>query len=389
MRNVKELYHQLTEQKEFDKRYPAYQPDDGKIHVLYISPCLNGTGYYRMIAPALELNRTRSHAAIISNIHKWDFNKRFDDYDSPLDEKLITWADYVVLPAMLTDVTYILKALKAKNKDLQFVMDLDCNLHAVPKEHPDNGKITKESKQQLLANLAKMNIVTGASEGLLEYYEGLLERFYPESGVFLEYVPNLVSQFAYQEVEPLIKNETDKIRIGIVGSGATAYDTLSITGVLKHVQKKYSSKTELILFGWNGKLPGKDEPLKELAPVTVKSVSFPEYFDKLNGLALDIALLPLNKVPFNTHGKSFIKYLELAVYAIPVVASDLPPYNEAIENGETGLLASTPQQWAGAIDTLVEDAELRKRTGKSALKQVWRNFSFTNRTIKIYQEVFA
>ena len=389
MRNVKELFHQLTEQKEFDKRYPTYKKDDGKVHVLFIAPCLNGTGYYRMIAPALELNRTRSHSAIVSSIHKWNFNNQFDDYDSPIDEKLITWAHYVVLPPMLTDATYILKALKAQNKDVQFVMDLDCNLHAMPKEHLDYSKITKENRKQLLTNIAKMDIVTGANEGILEYYDGLLDRYHPNSDVFMEYVPNLISQFGYQEVEPLSRNETDTVRIGIIGTGATAYDTLSIVDVLKDVKEKYEDKVELILFGWNGKSPGGELPLKDVSFTYEKSVSFLDYFDKLKELKLDIALFPSKKIPFNTHGKSFINYLETAVYAIPAIVSRLPPFTEAIEHEETGFLVETPEEWMTAIDKLIEDPKLRERVGKSALKQAWRNFSFTNRTVKIYQEVFV
>ncbi len=388
MRNVKEIYQRLTEQQEFDKRYPAFNKDDGKIHILFISPFLNGTGYYRMIAPALELNKTRSHSAIISSIHKWDFNKQFEDYDNSADEKLIRWADYVVLPNMFSDITYLMKALKAKNNSLEFVMDLDQNLHVIPKEHLDYSKITAEAKTQLLSNIAKMDMVTGASEGLLEYYDRLIERDYPNSEVAMEFIPNLVSQFGYQEAEPLNKNETDKVRIGIIGTGATAYDTLTIVDVLKELTKKHKDKVELILFGWNGKLPHKKEPLKDIPFTYVKSVSFLDYFDQLNKLQLDIALLPSKKIPYNTHGKSFIKVLEFAVYAIPVVASNLPPYDEVIENKETGFLVSTPKQWITVIDRLIEDKKLRDRIGKSALKEVWRNFSFTNQSIQIYQEIF-
>ncbi len=389
MRNVKEIYQRLTEQTEFDKRYPAFKKDDGKIHILFISPCLNSTGYYRMIAPALELNKTRSHSAIVSSIHKWNFNKQFEDYNNSVDEQLIRWADYVVLPHLFSDITYLIKALKAKNNHLEFVMDLDQNLHAIPKEHLDYSKITTTAKAQLLYNIAQMDMVTGASEGLLEYYDRLIEQHYPNSEVAMEFIPNLVSQFGYQEAEPLNKNKTDKVRIGIVGTGATAYDTLSIIDVLKELTKKYKDKIELILFGWNGKLPHKKEPLKDIPFTYVKSVSFLDYFDQLNELHLDIALLPAKKIPFNTHGKSFIKALEFSVYAIPVVASNLPPYNEVIENKESGFLVNAPKQWITVIEQLIEDQKLRERIGKSALKEVWRNFSYTNQTIQIYQEIFS
>ncbi|MBL4575807.1 MAG: glycosyltransferase family 4 protein [Opitutaceae bacterium] len=389
MRNVKEVYQQLTEQTEFDKRYPAFKKDDGKIHILFISPCLNGTGYYRMIVPALELNRTRTHSAIISSIHKWNFNKQFGDYDNSVDEKLISWADYVVLPVMFSDVTYILKALKAKNNRLQFVMDLDNNINAIPKEHLDYTKITKEAKAHLLSNIAKMDILTGASEGILEYYDRLIERYHPNSEVEMEFIPNLVSRFGYQEAEPLSKNKTDIVRIGIIGTGATAYDTLSIIDVLKELKEKHEDKIELIFFGWNGKLPNREEPLKDIPFTYVKSVSFLDYFDQLNKLELDIALLPSKKIPFNTHGKSFIKALEFAVFAIPVVATDLAPYNEVIENKETGFLVKEQKQWIAVLDQLIEDKKLRDRIGKSALKEAWRSFSFTGQTMQIYQEVFS
>jgi glycosyltransferase involved in cell wall biosynthesis len=388
MKNIKKLYHRLTEETEFSKRYPSFTKEDGKIHVLFISPCLNSTGYYRMIIPALELNRTRSHSAIVTNIHKWNFNKQFNDYDHSVDEQLILWADYVVLPVLFSDVTYILKALKAKNNRLQFVMDLDKNLHAIPKEHLDYDKITDDAKAHLLANIAKMDVLTGASEGLLEFYDRLIENHYPSSEVVMEYLPSLISQYGYQESEPLIKNKKETVRIGIIGTGATAYDTLSILNVLKELHKKHKDKIELILFGWDGKLPDKKSPLKEIPFTTVKSVRFLDYFNQLHQLELDVALIPSKKIPYNTHGKSFIKALEFAVFAIPVVATDLPPYNQVIEHKESGFLVESPKQWLSIIDQLIADYELRDRIGKSALKQVWRNFSFNNQTIQIFQEVF-
>lgn len=386
MRNVKELYQRLTEQKDFDKKYPAYSTEDKKTHLLFVSPCLNGTGYYRAIIPALELNRTDSHTAIITDIHKWSFNQQLMDYVTPIDQRLIAWADYVILPAMLEDATYLIQGWKAQNKDLQIVMDLDCNLHAMPKQHLDYPKISQEHKRQLLNNIAKMDMITGANEGLLDYYDELIDEHFPKSKVLMEYIPNLISQYGYQEVEPLTKNETGKVTIGIVGSGATSYDILSIAEVLKELKEK--DKVELVLFGWNGKLPGGDQPLKDIEFTYQKSVSFLDYFDQLNNLALDIALIPARRIPFNTHGKSFIKYLEYAVFAIPVVATDSEPYREVIEDGETGFLVRTPEEWLETINKLIDEPELRTRIGKSALKQAWRNYSYTNRTMKVYQEVF-
>ena len=46
MKKIKDLYALLNEEKDFEKRYPQFNPDDGKIHMLYLSACLNGTGYF-------------------------------------------------------------------------------------------------------------------------------------------------------------------------------------------------------------------------------------------------------------------------------------------------------------------------------------------------------
>ena len=125
MKEVKALYELLHCKKSFIEKYPM-DPRDGKLHVLYVSPLLNGTGYYRMLAPMMELNKTKTHAALASSLHKWNFTKEFNDYDNPVDRRLIEWADFVVFPTILSDATYIVHSFKKIKPELQLVMDLDC-----------------------------------------------------------------------------------------------------------------------------------------------------------------------------------------------------------------------------------------------------------------------
>jgi len=388
MRNVKELYYLLNGKNEFEEKYPFYQEDDGKVHVLYVAPCINGTGFYRMILPMLELNKTGTHAAIVSTIHKWGFSKQFDDYDNPLDKRLIEWADYVVLPAVFSDVSYVLKSLLEINPDLQFVMDIDCNYHVYPKEHPNHTKFTKQHGEMLLSNIAQMDILTGASESLLQAYDSRIEKKHPSSNVVLEYQPNLISNFGFQEVEAIKQNDTDKLRIGIVGNYGSYYDTISIKDALLQIKEKYKDQVQFVFFGWNGKHSKNEEPFKELDFEFEKSVSFLDYYSKINDLALDIVLLPSIEIPFNTKGKSFIRYLELSAFAIPVVAANSTPYREIIDDQETGLLASSTEEWVSKTEVLIEDAEYRLAVGKAALKSTWRNYSFTTRNIKILTDIF-
>ncbi len=385
--DIIQLHERLAQERSFEKRYPEYNLRDWKTHVLYLSPCLNGTGYYRVIAPALELNRTKTHAAIISSLHKWDFTKNFEEYDNPVDERLIAWAHYVVLPTILTDISYILRSFLTRNPKLQFVMDMDCNFHALPKGHPQHAKISPQARGQFLANLARMDVISGASEDLLDYYNALLQKYHPESTVILEYIPNLLS-IGSSAKTPSDKTQ-EKVRIGIPCNATSAKDILSIADVLTEIQTAYPDKIEWVFFGWDGKLPGGGEPLKSLQPAIIPAVSFLDYFDTLQGLNLDIALLPLRNIPFNTHGKSYIRYLELSACQVPVIASNLSPYNQVIGHKENGLLASTKDEWAAALHALLDDAQLRKLIARNAQRYVDTHFRLYEDTRWIYTDMFV
>jgi glycosyltransferase involved in cell wall biosynthesis len=414
MKNIIELYNQVQEE-EFEKAYPLYHQENSKIKILYVAPFLNGTGYYRMLLPLLELNKTMTHSAIVTNIRKWNFAQGFDDSNTPIDPDLIAWADYIVLPAMFSDIRKInetsgknlIQEIKKHNEDVLLVMDLDSNFHVLPKEHPSYEKLNRAShtlgnlatrKKTLLSNIAAMDLVTGATEQLLNYYESKINKHFPNSKVTLEYLPNLISHFSYQNIKGIKRNQNDKLKIGLIGNYSTYYDILSIKEVLTEIYAKYKDKIEIILFGWNGKVSGGEQPLKEIEFTHVDSVNFVDYykddvfmkgyFSTLNDLKLDIALLPMLDIPFNKAGKSPIKYLELSAFKIPVVASNILPYREVIDYGENGLLAATKEEWVSKVASLIENKEQRIAIGEAAFKHAYRTYCYTTRNLETLQDTF-
>ena len=120
----------------------------------------------------------------------------------------------------------------------------------------------------------------------------------------------------------------------------------------------------------------------------VKPVSVLEYPTKLNKLALDVILQPMNDHPFNTKGKSFVKYLEASAFAIPMISSSVFPYSEIIKHGENGMLAKDEKQWKEQIQKLITDTQLRTDIGREALKYAWKNWSYNKSTMEIYKELF-
>jgi glycosyltransferase involved in cell wall biosynthesis len=60
---------------------------------------------------------------------------------------------------------------------------------------------------------------------------------------------------------------------------------------------------------------------------------------------------------------------------LPVVASPVGVNREIVEHGVNGFLAETDAEWRSAIETLLADAELRRRMGAAGRKKVEDHYS--------------
>jgi glycosyltransferase involved in cell wall biosynthesis len=81
-------------------------------------------------------------------------------------------------------------------------------------------------------------------------------------------------------------------------------------------------------------------------------------------MSINLAPLMLNNT-FN-ESKSAIKWLEAALVEVPTIASPTGPNREMIEQGHTGFLAATTDDWQQALAQLIRDPKLGERVGKNA-----------------------
>lgn len=95
---------------------------------------------------------------------------------------------------------------------------------------------------------------------------------------------------------------------------------------------------------------------------------------KIADLGCDIALAPLRDNAFN-RGKSNLRWLEMSMLKMPVVASNMNAYRESIVDGKTGLLCSDSNEWKSAILSLVDNKILRKNVAVNAYNEVRKNYS--------------
>lgn len=106
---------------------------------------------------------------------------------------------------------------------------------------------------------------------------------------------------------------------------------------------------------------------------------------------LDINLAPLEINPF-TSGKSALKYFEAAIVEVPTIASPIEDFRVAIQHGETGYLASAPEEWYTFLRALITDPELRERVGRNARQDALARYTSeaqSDHTLSVYQHILS
>ena len=382
MRTIKELQARLNPKNSFEQRYNI-EADD-KIHLLYVSPKLNATGYYRMITPALEINKTDTHKAIITSIETNDFSRKLSDFVNQLDERLIAWADYIIFPSLFSDVSYLMQAIKMLNPSVQLVMDLDRNYFALPVSIPLSRKLTKDKLKHLENNLGLMDIVTVNNEAFQNFLQRFIDDRLENAHTFVQYLPSLVCRYGYEEIPPLTRNTSEKLRVGLIKPNEE--DLLSLKEVLFKMRADLKEKIQFVCLGKPNSSKEGDFLLKEIDCEIHDSVSFLDYFEKLNNLQLDILLLPAKEGLYNRHQNNHL-FLELSVFGIPVIVSIYHPAKAFIKDGETGFIASEVPEWIESIKLLIDD-DYKTRLSSISIKEVWKANSFSLKNANLFTSLF-
>ena len=76
-----------------------------------------------------------------------------------------------------------------------------------------------------------------------------------------------------------------------------------------------------------------------------------------------------------SRGKCGLKILQYQAAGLPVVANPVGSHREMIRDGETGYLATTPDEWVAAITQLARDWRRRQQMGLLARQRVESDYS--------------
>ncbi len=203
-------------------------------------------------------------------------------------------------------------------------------------------------------------------------------------------LPNCVDPFYFDEP---MRNEGEKIRIGITGSIGMSNDLKALEPIFKHYED--DPRVQLVFFS----LPA--DPKKNpfianaysneyqiLDSMNVEwhaTINMDKYYDKLNSLKLDIMVIPRTDNYFN-RCKSNLKFLESSMFEIPCIAQGFEdgqsPYQVNPEDAKYMKVVIKAEDWIPAIEELINDKEKRREMGRLAREYVIANYNIEDHAEK-------
>lgn len=208
----------------------------------------------------------------------------------------------------------------------------------------------------------KIDGVMAASNLVMAGNRYLADRAKAAGAPHIEIVPTVVDIDAYStDRHPPADGRP---RIGWIGSPGTWADYgAPILPLLASIAARHGAMIRAV---GAGQLARPDQMLEILPWSEETEISLIQ--------SMDIGIMPLDDSPW-ARGKCGYKLIQYMACGLPVVASPVGVNSEIVEHGVNGFLAETEADWVTAIETLLSDADLRRRMGAQGRKKVEREYS--------------
>lgn len=347
----------------------------------------NGCNFYRIRQPISMLaEKDVLPCAVSSAISLEDQSLWVDKADLIVSQKMTSekFLDYMV-------------SMKGKQR---FVIDIDDNIFSVSPYNPsykwygvsevkyqipgggevelkdgEYGFNIAENKRRMFIlseTLSKADLITTPSSILC----GRMKRLNKNVKV----VKNFLDLRTWK---PLNMVKDDKVRIGWQGGWSHYEDWCEIKDALKTVLIEHKNAV-LVIMGTHFEGTTKDFPQDQIE--TVDWTDIMVYPHKFKTLGIDIGIAPIANNDFNTC-KSELKWEEYSSLKIPCVASNIPPYNLSILDGNTGFLCGSKEDWVETISKLVLSSKLREEVGNRARSKIEEDYDLSKGVYQ-YEDIY-
>ena len=231
-------------------------------------------------------------------------------------------------------------------------------------------------KTRMLARMA--DVITVGNHELLKWFKQYNNNTY--------LVPTSLDFDLYEKISSQEKNDDTKCVIGWVGSGKAHEENLKLLRApLDELSKRHDFTFRIIGAQGQESIHRYWENSKHKFKVDIidnLDWSNPEAVPRQISY-FTIGVMPLLDTPFN-RGKSSFKALEYMACSKPAVISGVGENSLLIEEGVTGYIANTSEEWALKLHQLITDQNLRARIGGAAKNFVREKYSYQSNAKKIY-----
>lgn len=191
----------------------------------------------------------------------------------------------------------------------------------------------------------------------------------------VEIVPMAVDTARYTLAPPLAGDAP--LRVGWVGTRTSQPNLDEVVAPLSRLHQSHGATLSVVA----------DEPLTfDGVPVEFTKWAWDVEVPTMH--RCQIALVPVKRDSWSPW-KFYYKLIQCMSMGIPVVASPIGSNLEIINDGETGFLAETPDDWYHRLRRLAEDPELRRTMGAAARRVVEERFSLTGQLDFLERELKA
>lgn len=339
----------------------------------------NGCTYHRQLVPN-ALIAERGIDVIQTNLLR------------VIDEKS-KWDKWKVI--QFHDNDYRKQAPVARAKGLKVWVDMD-DIWYLESQHPMFKDWQADNRVKVTEKfLRDADVITCANERLAD----MAARFNPHT----YHIPNCISPLEPQFQMKHHEYSGGPVVFGWIGAKHHVQDIRLVASSLDklYCDRKMSNRYRIVYGGYIiNPMTGKADPISEriadyLRGNNSKYSTF--HFGLMNATDhtryaimyqnIDVALAPLEATNYNQY-KSELKLIEAGHFGIPVIASDVYPYNTVIKNGENGFLVKKDKDWLKAIKYFIEKPEEIKRMGDNLKEYINRRFNpkdITDKRIKIFE----
>lgn len=303
-----------------------------------------GCGHVRVIQPLRELARHGHEVTLTTHA------------DDSTIENLKNGSKYdVIVGQRFTGYSGMSAWRRARNPLNRLVFEVDDDMFNIEKINSTAHKeFTQVEVQEALKTYSSMaDLITVTTETLAQLQRDTL-------GVTnVAVLPNCVPEY----VLDLPRSTGRRPRIGWCGGASHGLDIHEAASSVRRFMGR-NPEWDLFIAGtdfrpsfnlrnWDQAIFEKWKQINELER---------EYYQMLD---FEIGIAPVRDTVFG-RSKSAIKALEYNARGIPVIASDVKPYQEYIVHGENGFLVKEPHEWGKYLKLLVDNPDLRAEMGEKA-----------------------